>query len=139
MSSAAKSPMITVSAGLLDPRHVKAIGPAVWTHLARRRQRVSSHDPDDAVRHRRAPSSRSGELPRGKVGVVSAEGPPGCRNTLTGPDLKAGPAKNGGSNVKAVRRTLLRGRGSAILSVPGWPKRKSWLGLYENDGSKAAR
>ena len=35
---------------------------------------------------RRAPSSRSGEWPRGKVGVVSAEGPPRrCRNTLTGP------------------------------------------------------
>ena len=41
--------------------------------------------------------------------------------------LKAGPAKNGGSNVKAVRRTLLRSHGSPILTVPGWPKRKSWL------------
>ena len=28
------NPMITVSAGLLDPRHVKAIGTAVWTYLA---------------------------------------------------------------------------------------------------------
>ena len=28
------NPMITVSAGLLDPRHVKAIGTAIWTYLA---------------------------------------------------------------------------------------------------------
>ena len=28
------NPLITVSAGLLDPRHVKAIGPAAWTYLA---------------------------------------------------------------------------------------------------------
>ena len=67
-----------------------------------------------------------GKLPRGKVGAVSAEGPLALRNALIRPDLKAGPAKNGGSNVKAVRRTLLRGRGLPILSVPGWPKRKSW-------------
>ena len=34
MSSAVKSPMITISNGLLDPKHVKAIGPAVWTYFA---------------------------------------------------------------------------------------------------------
>ena len=28
------NPFVTVSAGLLDPKHVKGIGPAVWTYLA---------------------------------------------------------------------------------------------------------
>ena len=33
MSSAAQSPMITVSNGLLDPKHVKAMGTASWEYL----------------------------------------------------------------------------------------------------------
>ena len=42
------SPMITVSVGLLDPRHVKAIGPAVWTYLAVVDKQTS---PDGTVNH----------------------------------------------------------------------------------------
>jgi len=57
---------------------------------------------------------------------VSAEWPLALPERLTGPDLKAGLAKKGGSNVAAVRTPLRRGRGSAMLSVPGWPKRQSW-------------
>ena len=49
------------------------------------------------------------------------------RNALTRPDMKAGPAKIGGSNLKAVPRLLPQSRDSAMLAVLGWPKRKSWF------------
>ncbi len=42
------NPIITVSAGLLDPRHVKAIGTAVWTYLAVLDKQTSS---DGTVNH----------------------------------------------------------------------------------------
>ena len=53
-----------------------------------------------------------------------------CRNALLGPDLKAGLALIGGSNVEEVRRTLPRRSRSAMLIVPGWPNWISWLGLF---------
>ena len=56
------------------------------------------------------------ELPRGKVESCRQRGRRRCRNALTGPDLKAGPAKKEGSNVKAVRR------------VRRTLQRKPWLG-----------
>ncbi len=50
------------------------------------------------------------------------------------PDLKAAPAKIGGSNLKAVRRPLQRSRDSAMLALPGWPKWKFWFnGLLKVD------
>ena len=42
------NPMITVSAGLLHPKHVKAIGPAVWTYLALLDKQTK---PDGTVNH----------------------------------------------------------------------------------------
>ena len=41
--------------------------------------------------------------------------------------MKAGPAKIGGSNLKAVPRLLPQSRDSAMLAVLRWPKRKSGL------------
>jgi len=45
-----------------------------------------------------------------------------ARNALIRPDLKAAPAKIGGSNLKAVRRPLQRSRDSAMLALPGYPR-----------------
>ena len=72
---------------------------------------------------RRARGSRSGELPRGKVGAVSAEWPLALPERLDRTRSEGRTGKKAGSNVKAVRKTLHRSRGSAMLSVPGWPKR----------------
>ena len=53
------------------------------------------------------------------------------------PDLKAAPAKIGGSNLKAVRRPLQRSRDSAMLAVPGWPKWKFWFRTESSELSSA--
>ena len=53
------------------------------------------------------------------------------RGGTIGQYSRAGAAAKGVPNVAAVRKALRRSRGSATLSVPGRPKRKSWLNLTE--------
>ena len=59
--------------------------------------------------------------------MLSAKGPLALQERFDWTRVDGRAGEKGESNVKAVRGPLHRSRGSATLSVPGRPKRKSWI------------
>ena len=115
MSSAAKSPIITVSAGLLDPRHVKAIGPAVWTYLALLDKQTK---PDGTVNHGDpiAAAKFGARMGLSQDTVLRhLERLPTCRDTSTSPDNRTA----GSSRVEKPKKLFKKRVGNSADSRVG--------------------